>query len=570
MKASSSSSHLRSFAAVAICAFAYLYVFPYQSRINNPNENVRFYMTAALVEQGTYAIDTIRDRWGWVNDAAVYGGHVYSVKAPGTSLLGVPGYAAYLYAVKHLERPFDRSEALWVCRFTASIVPTLVWLFFFYRWLAKRSRHPLLKESVFYSVALGSLLYGYGLLFVSHTLSAAMAFSAFVILYGKQNEDARHMDHRSAFFAGLLSGAVTFFEYPGLVCSALLAMYGLWVIRPFNRLWSFGAGGLLPALAMGHFQWRAFGNAFTPGHMMVENEALRAAHHRGFFGAEGPSWEALYGLIVDPAAGLIPLTPILAFALLGVFILLSKPRERTPALVTCLITLTTTAAICSMNNWRGGWTVGPRYLALLVPFLGWAALEGLESIADRLPGLAYSLALGCTAVALLASGVPSAYYPHLPPELTRPLPQLFALLIEHGYAPPNAGALLGVYGTPSMLPVLGAGLLALGMCFSAIKGTALLLKTCLGSLLIAGTLSWPLVNRPSEEPGVSAAVAFITRRWMPEGHDLAATLKVSLDASPGNNHEVRNQLVDVYRKEGRYSEATRVRRGIFQKRKQRY
>src|SRR5687767_7718645 len=89
------SSRRHSLIAVALCACAYLYVFPYQWRLNNPNENVRFYMTAALVEEGRYEIDGMRKRWGWVNDAAIHGGHVYSVKAPGASLLAVPGYALY-------------------------------------------------------------------------------------------------------------------------------------------------------------------------------------------------------------------------------------------------------------------------------------------------------------------------------------------------------------------------------------------------------------------------------------------------------------------------------------------
>ena len=72
---------------VALCVFAYLYVFPYQSSLNNPNENVRLYMTAALVEEGRYEIDALRERWGYVNDAAVHDGHHYSGKAPGSRFI---------------------------------------------------------------------------------------------------------------------------------------------------------------------------------------------------------------------------------------------------------------------------------------------------------------------------------------------------------------------------------------------------------------------------------------------------------------------------------------------------
>ncbi len=69
---------------------AYLYAFPYQPTINNPNENVRFYMTAAIVEEGTYAIDTPRTRWGWVNDAGVSEGKHFQWRAWGNPL--TPGH----------------------------------------------------------------------------------------------------------------------------------------------------------------------------------------------------------------------------------------------------------------------------------------------------------------------------------------------------------------------------------------------------------------------------------------------------------------------------------------------
>ena len=109
----------RTWAAIAICAAVYLYAFPYQPEVNNPNENVRFFMTAAIVDEGTYAIDAIRARWGWVNDAAVYEGHVYSVKAPGTSLMGVPGYWLYRRWCDLRGAPLDRTTALWVVRMSA-------------------------------------------------------------------------------------------------------------------------------------------------------------------------------------------------------------------------------------------------------------------------------------------------------------------------------------------------------------------------------------------------------------------------------------------------------------------
>jgi hypothetical protein len=496
------------------CAFAYVYVFPYQTTLNNPNENVRFYMTAAVAEFGHYDIDALRTRWGYVNDAAVHGGHVWSVKAPGTSLLGVPGYWLYLHASRGLGHAFDRSEALWVCRMTASVLPTLVFLGFFFEWLQRRARHAFARDAAFFSTALGSLIYGYGMMFVSHTLSAITAFGAFMWLCDVRQQQ-RHAGLRGAFFAGLLTAGATFFEYPGLACSLPLAIYGAYVLWPrLKLLAAFACGGALPALAMMHFQWRAFGNPFTPGHLFVENAAFRAGHEQGLYGAIGPSARALYGLLLDPGAGLFPLTPLLLFAVPGYWLLTRDKRTRADALAGLGVVLLTVLAIASMNNWRGGWTIGPRYLAVCVPFLAWPALTALDALAQRRLWLSAALAVGTTAVGLLASGLPGAYYPHLPPELTRPLPQLFRVLVSEGFAPLNAGALLHVHGGLSMLPLLACALTVLGLCAMSIAKPARL-PALAGAALCAALFCIPLWIRPRHEPGVRQAIVFVTGHFSP-------------------------------------------------------
>ena len=559
----SSDFRLQRALALALCCVAYLYVFPYQEKINNPNENVRLYMTAALVEEGRYEIDSLRARWGYVNDAAVRDGHIYSVKAPAASFLAMPAYAGYGALTRALDRPFDRTQALWACRVFASIVPTLVWLWFFYGWLARRTAHPVLRDAVFFSLALGSLLYGYGMLFVSHTQSAATAFVAYMLLFDARAR-AGPCSYARAFGAGLFAASATLFEYPALPCSVVLTAYAvhvLWRRGGVRALSAYAAGGLIPALAMMHFQWRAFGNPLTPGHLMVENAGFRAAHEQGLYGAVGPSFHALYGLLFDLGAGLFPLTPILCAAPLGFALLLRERKARLDTAYALAVVLLTVLAIGSMNNWRGGWTIGPRYLALVLPFMALPSLRGLEWLCARNEVSTIALCVGATAAGMLASGLPSAYYPHLPPELTRPLPQLFVVLVGHGYAPHNALALLGVYGTASMLPLLAVALSAIALCLRPIEGLRARAPLAGLSLLAALGMCSPLFMRPGREPGVPEAVAFVTRHWSPEGHDAAARLSAKLRQSAIVRDDDLRRLAELYAVEGRGREAQRALRG---------
>lgn len=562
MRAAAMRNERWGYAALFACLL--LYPFPYQARLNNPNENVRIYMTASLVEDGTYAIDRMRERWGWVNDAATRDGHVYSVKAPGTSWLGVPGYALYLSITKLFGIAFDRTVALWICRVTGTILPYWLSLLWLWGWLRTQTTHAPLRAATFVSVAFGSLLYGYGLLFVSHTLSAMAAFAAFVGL--RETARSPFTTPLHAFWLGTLTAWVTVLEYPGLIASVVLAMYAVTVFRLRSALLWFSLGGLLPALAMMHFQWSAFGSPFSPGHLMVENDAFRSAHEQGLYGAVGPTWSSLHGLLFDLGAGLFPLTPLLVFALPGFYLMTRSVRDRGSAWTALGLCLLTLLSIASMNNWRGGWTVGPRYLAALVPFMAWAALVALNEYASRFPRATYAVAIGCAFAGLVASGAPSVYYPHLPPEFTRPLPQLIALLISHDYAPFNAGNWIGLHGTVSMLPVAVAALalLVIGTyrTLGARRGSSVLLV----GIAIGVVLLWPLTRTAGAEPGVRRAQAFVTRRWTPEGRDLAAGLEQSIAISSRSGapeaavRATLQALATAYDAEGRDSEKMRTDR----------
>lgn len=572
----------RSFAAVALCTFAYVYVFPYYPALNNPNENVRLYMTAAIVDDGTYAIDRERARWGWTNDAACVDRapnapptpcetsrprpgverHYYSVKGPATSFMGVPGYALYRWASGD---DFERTEALWVVRLTGSILPLLIFLFFFYRWLGDWTRRPFLRDSVFLVVGLGSVMWGYAYLFASHSTSAAAAMGSFMIL--DRARRAGRVGWFAAALAGALATAVSALEYPCLFITAGLCFFTLFALKPRLRLLAFALGALLPTLAVMHFQAHAFGNPLTPGHHFVENASFRAGHAVGFYGAQTFHWLGALRLLFDERLGLFATSPLLILGVPGVWLLLRRRETRAGAILLFGAGALLYVFIGFMNIWHAGWSIGPRYLVVLIPFLAWSTLVSLEALDRRRPRLAFALGLGGLVACMVSSGLLS-FYPHLPDELNWPLTQLFAVLIAHDYAPNNAGNLLGIFGSLSMVPVAVSLLLAVLWASPGGPWAGRPMARRLGAGLVAAVLLLPHVIVPRQldadaDPAAQRMVAFICEHWSPAGHDRATQLRDHILATGSETPpEDWQRLSDLYRAEGRTSLADAAARQV--------
>lgn len=569
-------SKRRRIAAAALFAAVALYVFPYFPILNNPNENVRLYMTAALVDEGTYEISEIRRRWGWTNDAACVdvgpgdgsrvpcegpmrqipsraddGREYFSVKAPLASWMGVPGYQLYRWWKGDADP--ELVEALWWTRVSASVLPMVVFFYFFHGFLGRLTRSPIVRDAVYLGTALGSVLLGYALLFVSHSQSAAFAFGAFMLLHRSRREPAKKLAHGLALVAGLLAAGTTALEYPCVLVTALLCVQALFALH-WSRWVAFGVGALIPTLMVMHFQDAAFGSPLSPGHLFVENPAFRAIHEGGFFGMDEVQWDAAWKLLVHPRLGLFSLTPILAFAVLGVVPAFRREGARLEAFFGSLIVVGMYVAVIHLANWDGGWVTGPRYLVVVIPFVACGAalgLDGLVSRGGRTQRWAHGLALGTAAASLIAAGFPSLYYPHLPPDLDWPLAHLFGVLVAHDFAPYTALHLLEVHGTVSMVPV--ALVLTLGLGWAA-HGQ---LRIALYAVPVAAlVLALQILPAGDPEPAERAAVGFVTQHWSPAGHDLPAAL-----ARKGDPASLHERLL-LLREEGRDAEALTLERRL--------
>ncbi len=705
-------SYARTALAVALLAVLYLWVFPYHTAVNNPNENVRVFMTVAIVDDHTFAINRVERDWGYVNDKslretplseAITQRHVsddvlraagvtddvldrfhhgrataedrarrvnllYSSKAPGTSYLGVPAYwllTRLTHRDTHLpppapavapghrapttREPIERLKVVYFVRLFANVLPGLVFAWFWYRFLARRTQSPALADAVFYSTMAGSSLYAYNEVFASHAHNAMCLAAAIMALCAARERDADALaagrdpnTNAGLFFlAGLFGTGITLFEYPAGIATAVI---GVWIAamnaerrraalavsfaalvagavafektqkksvaavaalvalagygatlrgRNVARLAAAGVGGAIPVALLMLYHKRCFGDVFKPGYSYLENQQFRTEISQGFFGATDFSWEAGLRLWFDPAFGLVPSTFVLAVALLGVGAFLAwrpEPRGvriavRAMALALLTFTLvklglaikahsgalthadvgravvaTTLAALANMsvwmppsprreaplglvvlassfgmtlligmmNNWRGGWQVGPRYLVTLVPVLAIAALAALDALhrafEDR-PAAQRAVTLfasGATVAAFIVTGLPSATFPHIPTEFNAPLFEMVLPVLRDGFVPHNAGRyLFDLQGPTSMFGFVAAAALMLALVLRGDERRPLAaMAHTFGAIAFAVVMLSPFAI--AARPETSPVMRYVKSAWEPRPADAPA------------------------------------------------
>ncbi|HEY8077634.1 MAG TPA: hypothetical protein VIF62_26085 [Labilithrix sp.] len=249
-------------------------VFPYLRGVNNPNEFVRVFTAMSIVEHGTFRIDEQVQLYGWVNDMAHREGHYYMVKAPGSTYLGIPGYAIFAKIVAPLLRkqyptaatPMDQKlwwlrMSTWALRLFGSNLPCFLFLLWFERYLRDFSRDPLFRYAAVAAAGLGTNYLAYTHMFASHAQYAAIAFLAFAMSERERRfsgGDASRARISKALLAGFFTSACVMFEYHALFLAIILTLFGLRTFSPLGRGVQPIVNGLVTAAigaAIGAWSW---------------------------------------------------------------------------------------------------------------------------------------------------------------------------------------------------------------------------------------------------------------------------------------------------------------------------
>ena len=417
----------------------YLITSPYHQGLNNPNEMVRVYMTKAWVETGRFRIDPVIRQWGMVDDKAIRDGNLYSSKAPLQSLVGIPAYAAAPAILTVLDSPLTKRTQTWVLRVFGAAIFGIGLCFVLLGWCRRRSvelgASAAYGNAVGLGLGLGTMIYPYSITFTGHGLAAAAAGGCYlaVIVLSRRRPRGRGWT-AAALAAGALGGAAPFAEYPAALVAAP-ALAAALVVTPSwpDRARLFGllaVGGAVPfcgGLWAHHALW---GHPFATGYAFLENQAYVDVHGEGFFGVSVPRADAFGGALVSPGTGLFFYSPLLVAGLGAVIFAAVRPRRfeaadpraapatifARPLAVAALVGFALSVYFISAHRgWRGGWTVGPRYIVGVAPVLGLWALEALRMPRWR------PLVAGLAAASIALTGFAASLYPHLSDVYTNPL-----------------------------------------------------------------------------------------------------------------------------------------------------
>jgi len=428
-------------------AFLYIYPFPFFERLHNPSEDSRILMSRAIVDHDSFVVDkAMGNGYGSNGDLARRDGKHYSCKAPGTSYLGVP----VLFGARLAGVESKRGETH-LLRLFLSILPSIVFLFLFGRFLRRFVPDQRAWILVMAGLGAGTMHLTYGMLLYGHQQAAISLFGAFMAFYYNRSRKGDSILLLAG--GGALVGLAVACEYQSVFSAAVVGVYGIAAThRRIRMLWII-AGGIPPVALMLLYHYVAFGSVFSSGMDFLVNRTYRAYQDHGYKGLFVFSWSGVWGTLFSPRNGLFFFSPWLLLAIPGLYAMARRPDMRREALCVGLAALAYVVFVSGMYAWKGGWSVGPRYVGAAIPFMAFSAALFTGTRAGR-STTGRILLTALVVPSVLFYSLSSAVFPHFPEKIINPFFEFLLPLVNDGHVPWTLAGLAGLGNTMSALPFL--------------------------------------------------------------------------------------------------------------------
>ncbi len=341
-------------------------------------------------------------------DLAFGRGQFYPNKPPGASLLAVPGYALVRGVGSLLGADPDDVRVLAINAWLTSalsvgLLCALGSVLFFEvasRLFPGPPLPPLLSTLAF---SLGTLFLPYATMLYDHGPSAVALLGAFAAILRQEGRRSA----RDLFLAGLLAGLAVLTNYLLALAALAFALYALRKVGWRGLGW-FLLGALPPALLLLGYHAACFGSPFATAYAKETPEFRTPGAFLEVL--REPRLDVLGALLFSPYRGLLVGSPFLLLGLPALWRWARGARRPEAALCAAIV------ATCLLFNmgyigWDGGWGIGPRYLVPAIPFLGLPATSAFA----RVPRVSALLAGLSVASFLLSTAVdPQAPIGHSP------------------------------------------------------------------------------------------------------------------------------------------------------------
>ncbi len=507
----------------ALLAALYVLSFPYHPGLRSPN-SCRLWRPRALVDSEHININQALRQFGGVGDlscvavAQVNGerklvrcvgeappGPVieqwyYPSKAPLTSFLGAPVY----WVLKRVQDPVPELAQVYFSRLFVTVLPALGLLWLLRKFLREYVK-PETADVATVVYGLGTMAFSYAEAFMSHQLTAVLLFGAF---YAAWRTERGEWAWWGWLVAGVAASATVVCEYTGALGVVGVAS---WVVFKRWRQWprlGQAAGlvtvGALPLLAgLMAYHAACFGSPFTSGYKFLNDANYQGWHVGGFLGIRWPDARAFGLSLFSPLRGLFALSPMLLLTFFGLGAL--KAKDRSLFVFTWVLLLANAYFTSSFAYDSWGWTVGPRHLTPLVPFLMLPVGLALEAFEAK-GRLAYSVASGLCVSSVLASGV-VGFVNYVPDDVSTSVWALAVPLLSDGFWP------VSVLATVVPNPASGAVLAALLVALAAWLTTRF--KPVMVVLVLTVVLHFGALRLFTRfDSGDVGALAFLKKVWL--------------------------------------------------------
>lgn len=434
----------------------------------NPNSASRLFLTLAIVDFGTLSIDPVLERAGIppseLQDKATHAGQHYTDKPPMISLLLTP----IAWLLRQVTDQLSDKAMFWWLRLLGLGLPTLVFWLAFRRHARELTESDDLADAITLAGALGTNFFIYSTQFFAHVPAGICLFASYGLVLAASSREPRAGPGcvGCAFGAGLLSAVAVTSDY--IVAFAVVALaVGLVLAAPqrWRSAFGFALGASGPLVVWMMYNQQCFGSPLRTGFQAHADPVFGPAYRSGFLGLRPPDPTALAGLLILPQRGEFFLSPFLLLAGWGWYRMVDDPRRRAAGWLSLSAFLGVLAFALLTIQWRGGWSVGSRYLVPAVPMLlvGVAGClsPGAETRSRFDLRIAKVMFAGGALVGLFWTAVAAASFPAFPDDFQNPLRHLALVLLADRRVNPSLTQ--GALGDVVSVALYGAWIAAAGL-----------------------------------------------------------------------------------------------------------